>query len=388
MDVPLDSIDDRALQGLIEREVREGRVIEYKSALPGRADGDRVEFLADVSSFANASGGDILYGIKEQGGAPVEICGVGDTDLDAEIRRLESMMRDGIDARMPGVACRGIQTNDGKWVIAIRVPQSWAGPHMVTLKQHSRFYSRNSAGKYALDVQELRSAFAASEAVGERIRQFRLERIGKIMARETPVPLVARAMVVLHILPLASFAPGVRRDLISEGADARGLQTLHGGLFDWRYNFDGLLGRDTPGEAGECSAYTQVFRDGRIESVSASMLGQQGRASKYIPSEAFERRLLEGTLALVRYADLRGITPPLALGATLIYVRGARMAVSNRLEEGSAIDREVLHVAEVLYDGHATNISPAMRPCFDAIWNACGFRCSPNFTQTGEWNPR
>jgi predicted HTH transcriptional regulator len=31
---------------------------------------------ADVSSFANASGGDIIYGVREQSGISVDICGL------------------------------------------------------------------------------------------------------------------------------------------------------------------------------------------------------------------------------------------------------------------------------------------------------------------------
>ena len=51
---------------------------------------------------------------------------------------------------------------------------------MIVFKQNSRFYSRNSAGKYALDVAELRGAFALSASVGERIREFRDFRLGKL----------------------------------------------------------------------------------------------------------------------------------------------------------------------------------------------------------------
>ena len=39
--------------------------------------------------------------------------------------------------------------------IIVRVPNSLNRPHMVVFKQWSRFYSRNSAGKYQLDVHEL-----------------------------------------------------------------------------------------------------------------------------------------------------------------------------------------------------------------------------------------
>ena len=63
---------------------------------------------------------------------------------------------------------------------------------MVTFKKTSRFYTRNSAGKYQMDVGELRSAFAASELLGERMHRFRTERLSKIIAGETPVQFCQR----------------------------------------------------------------------------------------------------------------------------------------------------------------------------------------------------
>src|SRR5258708_28643064 len=66
----LESIQESDLQALVDNQVTERKTTEYKEALPGNADGDKKEFLADVSSFANASGGDLIYGIKEQSGVP------------------------------------------------------------------------------------------------------------------------------------------------------------------------------------------------------------------------------------------------------------------------------------------------------------------------------
>ena len=47
----------------------------------------------------------------------------------------------------------------GNQIVLVRIPRSWVSPHMVTHKGTSRFFARNSAGKYQLDVSELRTAF-------------------------------------------------------------------------------------------------------------------------------------------------------------------------------------------------------------------------------------
>ena len=63
---PLDQLTLGDIKDLIENQVQEDKNIDYKETLPGNADGDKKEFLADVSSFANLNGGDIIFGIKEK----------------------------------------------------------------------------------------------------------------------------------------------------------------------------------------------------------------------------------------------------------------------------------------------------------------------------------
>ena len=59
-------IGESDLQSLIEDQVPEGKNIEYKSKLPNKSDRDKKEFLADISSFSNSSGGYVFFGITEK----------------------------------------------------------------------------------------------------------------------------------------------------------------------------------------------------------------------------------------------------------------------------------------------------------------------------------
>jgi hypothetical protein len=52
-----DQIGKDEIDSLVENEVREGKTLEYKEKLAGSTDSEKKEFLADVSSFANAAGG-------------------------------------------------------------------------------------------------------------------------------------------------------------------------------------------------------------------------------------------------------------------------------------------------------------------------------------------
>ena len=61
---PINEINQTNIETLITDKIEESRTLEYKEELPIGTDNEKKEFLADVSSFANALGGDIIYGIN------------------------------------------------------------------------------------------------------------------------------------------------------------------------------------------------------------------------------------------------------------------------------------------------------------------------------------
>ena len=158
-----EDISKADIDALVANGVAEGRTIDYKRTLPGGTDEEKREFLADVSSFANAAGGDIIYGVEEDKGVPTSANGLPGIDPDKEILRLDSCIRTGIDPRVPAVQIKAVVGFPAGPVMVLRVPKSWSSPHMVTFKNSSRFFSRTNAGKFQMDVTEIRSAFALSE---------------------------------------------------------------------------------------------------------------------------------------------------------------------------------------------------------------------------------
>ena len=210
---PVDSITEQDIQELIDTQIdaqkAERKTVEYKQALPGGADNDKREFLADVSSFANTAGGNLLFGIEEQAGIPIKITGVQVDDADAYKLRLESMLRDGIAPRLPRVDVHPVALNSkpNHYVFLLRVQKSWLSPHRVIFKDHGHFYARNSGGKFRLDVTELRTAFELLGTTTERIRDFRAERLSRISAGEEIPALLNEEFpkLVLHMIPSSAF---------------------------------------------------------------------------------------------------------------------------------------------------------------------------------------
>ncbi len=236
-----DSIVAADLQALVDNSVSETKTLEYKESLPGNSDGDKKEFLADVSSFANASGGYIIFGMKENKGEASDLCGLSLSSADGEILRLEEIIRNGVAPRIPGTGIRGIPLRSSKFAIVLRIPRSWALPHMVTFKNTSRFYSRNSAGKFQLDVDEIRATFALSDTIRERIQSFRTERLSSILAGEAPVLLPEGGKLIFHIVPFTAFDVAKIVDTSDLHDKAAKYEPLRSNGRNHRYNFDGFL---------------------------------------------------------------------------------------------------------------------------------------------------
>jgi len=191
---PINEINKTNIETLITDKIEESRTLEYKEELPIGTDNEKKEFLADVSSFANALGGDIIYGIKEERngegkktGRAEETIGIENMTKDEATLRIENIIRDGLLPRLK-VQIKCIEGFRKGPVIVLRIPQSFLARHMI-LKGSSKFYSRNSAGKYPLDLGGIRSAFLTSEALPEKIKRFREQRLAKIIADQTPVQL-------------------------------------------------------------------------------------------------------------------------------------------------------------------------------------------------------
>lgn len=374
---------------LIANEVREGRTVEYKLKLPGGTDVDKKEFLADVSSFANGGGGDLIYGVAADKGVPTRAIGLGQFDPDGDILRLESSLRDGVDPRIPGIRFKTIDGLEEGPGLLIRVPNSWAGPHMVTFKNSSRFWARGSAGKFQMDVAGLRSAFALSGDLPERIRNWRNERIAKILANDTPVATGDGPRMVLHVIPASSFAEPYRvtAEQLAALQSKAAFPPISASGFDRRLNLDGILtycgASATEPSVGD--GYCQLFRSGRIEAVQGSIIDTR-HGDKQLGSQWYERVLLEATAEYLSGLASVGIAPPLVVHLTLLGVKGVRLAVDiRRLVDPRPIDRDMLFMPELLVSEPPKDLPRIMRPTFDAVWNACGILRSLNFDSAGNW---
>lgn len=370
------------IEALRAGQVPEGRTIDYKRELPGGADAEKKEFLADVSSFANTVGGDLIYGVDETGGIPTAIVGVAAADIDAEILRLNGIILTGLAPRIRHDVLRVPCGNTT--VIVLRVEQSWIGPHRVIFGGHDKFYARNSAGKYPLDVIELRQAFLRASSVAEQIRSFRENRLIEIAAGRTLVGLMAGSRLVLHLIPLEAFTTARQVDVMAYYRTPKQLPPMSATGWTHRITLDGVLTYSLM-QSGEAMAYTHLHRNGIIEAVDAYTLNHVHKGERLIPSTAFEDQILAFSRTYLDVQNWLGVAAPVYVLMTLLRVKGCRMGVSNLWEAGEPIDRELLQLPEAVVMRLADDVGPIMKGTIDLVWNACGFERSPNFDNAGNW---
>ncbi len=268
-----DKIDKGSIEALVTKGVPEGRLLDFKVALPGGTDSDKKEFVTDVSSFANAGGGTIVYGIAEENGVATEVRGLAIDNADKEILRLQDLLMTGVDPRIAGVQLRSVPGFRLGPVILVRIPRSWAAPHMLTAgRAESRFFARSGARKEPLDVRQIRAAFALSQDLPERIRRFRDERLGRIIGDETPVRLGRRPRMVIHMIPVAAMDLTNVIDVTQVASEARtNLCPIGAGGWNTRFNIDGFVTYSGDRGTDAQSGYVQVFRRGIIEAVDAQL---------------------------------------------------------------------------------------------------------------------
>lgn len=104
-DKPINDINEDDLQALVDNQTQEQKTLEFKGELPGGSDFAKKDFLADVSSFANAAGGCLAYGIQQTKGenGRIDLVGVEIADPDAQILQMTQLVNSGIQPRIIGL---------------------------------------------------------------------------------------------------------------------------------------------------------------------------------------------------------------------------------------------------------------------------------------------
>jgi len=258
----LDLVGEADLAELVTSGTGESQTLEFKRETYGNSDADKRELLKDVSALANTRGGHLIIGVDEADGTASGVPGAALADMDAEARRLDSIIATGIEPRVAGVKVKPIRLNNGNACVVIRVPASWHQPHRVSFQRWNKFFVRRSLSVEEAGMSELRDLFIQGSQATHRFREFHRRRFNEVGANNVR-PLVAPGRFVLHIAPLAAFTGDYAIDPSAVRDDANNLRPIASAGFSPRFNFDGFVVE----RGGDRNfGYTQVFRNGILES--------------------------------------------------------------------------------------------------------------------------
>lgn len=371
------------LQELVDNRVPEGRSLDYKLSLPSNADSEKKEFLADVSAMANTEGGVLIYGMaterdetRRDTGVPTACAGVRLANPDAEILRLSSILRDGLDPALTvGVTMRAVPSGDpDSYLLTIGVDRSWQGPHRVTYQRSDKFWRRGEAGKYSPDTMELRRVFMEADSWTADADAYHRERLQALRATS-----YADHFSLVHILPFGRLS--VRLDPRQLTADRlQGVMPMMATGANWRHNAAGFK-LFTVGPSSRVEHYVQWLRFGGIEAAASSFrVPQANPADARRINAASVRSNVTNlvTSAIAAIPTKLDIGPPFYLALTLSGVGGCLPYLEGLGASWDAcpIDTDPLVLpALVLHD--SAQLTSTLQLWWDMLWQAFGFQQAP-----------
>ena len=383
----LNTTTEQNLLDLIKAEIHEGKIIEYKREIALATSEQKRKLLRSIASFANASGGELIFGMSAEKGKPIEIRALPDFEPDRDVRILRDIVRAHIEPPLFGVELQPVSIRGG-WALVLRVARSWNPPHMVTFEGDNRFYTRDANGCVPMNIPEIREAFFAGKTVKERIQQHRFQRLNGIRSGEFPLTLPSEAKAVFHAFPFRSFAEDYHFDLgVLDHPD------LHPPT-NWRscgltYDIDGVYGNETRDD-GKCGNYIFVSHSGCIETLTTANL--PSRNGKFIANPSFEKQFINFMPRCINILRKLQIDPPIALALTLLEVNGYVLYSGPRTELWIMGARPIRQRDLILPTATVTSYDQStpkmLKPIFDALWRSCGLKQSFNYDKDENFTDR
>lgn len=178
-DKPFDKINIKDIENLVLiRKEQENNYLEYKEKIEP-SDKFKKIFLKTISGFANAKGGYIIIGIKEDKNTNLlEILGIEKTINHQKVEEwVNNVMIASLDKKVQyNIKTIKIKDNNKKIVLIIYIPESSKKPHMVTFKGENHYYLRHNKSVNLATQSEVEEMFEYSKKVEKGFEDFLKQR--------------------------------------------------------------------------------------------------------------------------------------------------------------------------------------------------------------------
>lgn len=138
-----------SINNLINEKFKESLNLEYKRELDERKN----EIAKDISAFANARGGKIIYGVEEKDGLPSSINWIESKGVKEKI---ENVILTHIQPEIKGFDIYSIENSDNhsQAIFVVDIPESSDAPHMADY----RYYIRRNFKSEPMEDFEVKNA--------------------------------------------------------------------------------------------------------------------------------------------------------------------------------------------------------------------------------------
>jgi schlafen family protein len=390
----LAKIDEAHLLSVCAEHRSESQTLDFKRDLPGTDDKSKREFLKDVCAFANADGGDLVYGLQEKPAghadhlAPIPAATHG---IDSTKLRLAQILQTGLEPPLAGVVMQPVPLASGDYVLVVRVPGSFQRPHRYRTGAHTRWVVRVDTGTVDLTYEQIRDAFDRGATLAERARRFRDERLSGVVSGTNGRPLRTGPRCVVHLIPLAAVAGRLAIDvgpLYHNGYQEFMFDDWGGATRD--FNLDGLV--IYPGRHGVDIAYSQLFRAGAFEAARwvGTLTAQDEQDKTAIASGVVSGFVRAALLKFFAAAARWNVSGPAIAATALLDLHGwhFRHFPQSGWIVRQLADRPNLMIPEVWVDQVGAVENPdatVIRPLLDTLWQAFGLERCMFYDAQGNW---
>jgi predicted HTH transcriptional regulator len=141
-------VELKHLEQLRDDHAYEEQSLEFKADVDFKQEPAIAEFLRDVSSIANADGGDLIIGMAEDDqGRAEQLRPTKYSDLEDLENRIRQYCENHIDPPLVSLRFHAVKLASSGHAVVLRIDQGWAGPHMVTFKDEHRYFVRRGRSK-------------------------------------------------------------------------------------------------------------------------------------------------------------------------------------------------------------------------------------------------
>lgn len=387
--IPLSHISLEMIESLIARLIPESLYVDYKQSLDLESDKAKKDFLIDVTSFANAHGGLLIWGVAEQRdsmgkptGLPSSAPGFDIPNQDVLRTTIDAMLRDGIDERLPAVELAFVQTRSTLSILLMRINQSPRAPHMVTLGKERRFHRRVNGGNEPMTTPQIRDAVMQSNFTMNRIEHFHNERFATVSGLHS-----INTIWMLHINPLMPRIDPIdmaSKETISKLKSMRVPYFENHGV-DQRHCLEGYQRYFSKGNGQQ--SHVLLFRDGALEFADHFLVGKQVNGEEHLLNpQHLHNELASCIKEAIRLVSIDLVPFPFVLSLAFSKFRRHFIQVTDSMQ--FSLDQRYLPKGnlrlppQVVYDIDSDPYT-ILKPTLDTLWQAAGFPRCPAFDDDG-----